>query len=236
MSTDSKHSTPQSSQTSLPGPISSPTMANDNHGWNHHRQMNTKATNPTLPELPKNAVDHVSIPINIPSDHPRDASPVHPAFRRSASSPSEVLPIQTININQPPNLNPIIRLIRDQELGKAVLGFVIPLTTGLLSAYAKNPDSLVPLLTMLPLCIGLTALWNGLLLRDTFPRFSSTVEQIGAGCVLFAFFGAIGSFLPPKVSWASWFEIKRQEVVGTALSHGFSLVQISHTELTHLTK
>ncbi|CAK9181617.1 unnamed protein product [Ilex paraguariensis] len=203
---------PQSSTISLPRSFSSPVVPSP--------PMNTKAANPTLPELPENSV-LVSIPINTPSDHPRDIAPPVvqdsctageetrntemkisiPAYRRSAS---ERLPINTVNTNRTQKLNPVVQLLRDQELGKTVLGFVVPLTAVFLSAYAKDSHSSVRLLTVLPLCIGLTALWNGLLLRTTFHRFSIALEQIGAGCILFAFFGVMGSFLPPQVSWASW--------------------------------
>ncbi|KAA8529258.1 hypothetical protein F0562_033943 [Nyssa sinensis] len=98
-------------------------------------------------------------------------------------------------------LNPIAQLFRDQDLGKTALTFVVPITTGILSVYTKiSPPSKgsppLPLpLTLLSLCLGLCALWNGILLRCKFPNAANAVEQLGAGSIFFAFYSVVSESL-----------------------------------------
>ncbi|KAA8529255.1 hypothetical protein F0562_033946 [Nyssa sinensis] len=144
-----------------------------------------------------------------PHDHGNDRpKPVRPppisdpsdieAFGTPIACPSQ----QTSPVNQPQILNPIVQLFRDREMGKTALGFVIPMTTFLLSVYSKESPPILMQLTLMSLCIGLAALWNGILLRETFPRVANAIEQLGAACILLAVFWDSGipsnSLEPPS--------------------------------------
>ncbi|CAK9155703.1 unnamed protein product [Ilex paraguariensis] len=168
--------------------------------------LRRSSSSPVVRSHPENSVDHFSITMETPSDHPRTRNTEmkisNPAYPRSDSSPEE-LAIDTDNTNQSQDLNPIVRLFRDLDLSKILLGLGVTLAAALVKA--KDSDSsVVSPLTVLSLCIGLAASWNGLLLRTTFHTTSIVLEQIGAVCILFAFYGVVGSLLPPQFSWASW--------------------------------
>ncbi|KAA8529254.1 hypothetical protein F0562_033947 [Nyssa sinensis] len=121
--------------------------------------------------------------------------------RKSAQSErSPVYIVQKTNTHtaaqstQPQMLNPIAQLFRDQDLGKTAMTFVVPITTGILSVYTKispptkgSPPLQSPL-TLLSLCVGLCALWNGILLRSKFHNAANAVEQLGAVSIFFAFY------------------------------------------------
>ncbi|CAK9149252.1 unnamed protein product [Ilex paraguariensis] len=154
----------------------------------------TKDANQTVPKLPEEMLDILISIVNTPSEIPEAASPQ----RVTVSTTTEALRTRQYQI---------LHNIRDQELGKTVLGFVMPMTTGLLSVYTKDTLMLPIYLILLSLCIGTAALWNAMLLRHTFPGFpkiASIIEQLGTACILFAFFGVVGSFFPPTIVGAVW--------------------------------
>ncbi|CAK9149253.1 unnamed protein product [Ilex paraguariensis] len=158
------------------------------YGASSNREINQ-----TVPELPEETLDISISIVDTPSETAEAASPL----RVMVSTTKEALRVRTRQYQ-------ILHNIREQELGKTVLGFVMPMTTTLLSVYTKDSLMLPIHLILLSLCIGMAALWNGMLLRDTYPKIASIIEQLGIACILFAFFGVVGSFLPPTIVWAVW--------------------------------
>ncbi|CAI9117113.1 OLC1v1018450C1 [Oldenlandia corymbosa var. corymbosa] len=131
---------------------------------------------------------------------------IRPSVR---SSPSHSSPIIDINEDFRPQgdgglLNTVDQNFREQEVGKVIMGFVMALTTVFVSANA--PDSLiVKFLVILPSSVGLAAILIGILVRNTtFQRYAHKIEQFGAGCVVFAVYALITSFLPLFLQWLPW--------------------------------
>ncbi|CAK9157251.1 unnamed protein product [Ilex paraguariensis] len=121
----------------------------------------------------------------------------------TSSRSTEGLPTFSTNREEVPNS--IVELFRGQELGKVVMGFVMPITTVLISVYHNDSSSHLPwhfILMSLP--IGVTALFSGILLRDSFPKLAIILELLGAASILFAFFGVVGTLVPPTIAWVSW--------------------------------
>lgn len=106
--------------------------------------------------------------------------------------------------SQPGPIHPIAVLFRSHELGKAVMGFAIPMTTGLLFNQHQGVTHLQASAIALTLSVGFTATWNGLLLRRTCPRVASALEHFGVGSIFLAFFGLVSYFLPLSLMWACW--------------------------------
>ncbi|KAL3731566.1 hypothetical protein ACJRO7_028451 [Eucalyptus globulus] len=108
--------------------------------------------------------------------------------------------------SQPSPVHPIAALFRSQELGKAVLGFTVPMITGLL--FNQHQDQGLTHLQAswiaLALSVGFAATWNGMLQREVCPRVARTLEHFGVGSILVAFFGLVSSFLPPSLAWVCW--------------------------------
>ncbi|KAI6676938.1 hypothetical protein NL676_037734, partial [Syzygium grande] len=106
--------------------------------------------------------------------------------------------------SQPGPVHPIAILFRSQELGKAALGFAVPMTTGLLFNQHQGLTHLQASGIALALSVGFAATWNGILLRGICPRVANALEHFGVGSILVAFFGLVSSFLPPSLVWACW--------------------------------
>ncbi|KAA8532825.1 hypothetical protein F0562_033058 [Nyssa sinensis] len=190
-------SSPNSSTSRYPHlqpPITPPVTSSSYHPF-----MDTKPPNPTIFPLNERVID---IPTTDSlSDDGREAGNLPPASQSLTTTQSEGLPAQP---NQSQMLNPIVQLLRDQELAKTVLTFVIPMMTGVLSLYSKDSSSLRLPLTLLSLSMGLTALWNGILIRNRFPNAANAMEQFGAGSIFFAFFSVVSSLVPQKFVWVPW--------------------------------
>nr|GMD29545.1 uncharacterized protein LOC105119170 [Ipomoea batatas] len=101
--------------------------------------------------------------------------------------------------HEKPPENPIIAMTENQELGKAVIMLAVPMTTGLMFL---QPETLSPAATRLTLvanAVGATAIWNGILLRKTWPRAASFVEQAGMGSVFLGLHVLVANYLSPEL-------------------------------------
>ncbi|CAI9117114.1 OLC1v1018451C1 [Oldenlandia corymbosa var. corymbosa] len=104
------------------------------------------------------------------------------------------------------SLNTVAQVFKEQELGKLIMGFVMPLTTVFASVNAPNSLLLTTLL-VLSLSVGFAAILIGILVRNTtttLQRYAHKIEQFGAGCVVFAVYALIASFLPLYLQWLPW--------------------------------
>ncbi|KAJ7943268.1 putative Ileal sodium/bile acid cotransporter [Quillaja saponaria] len=98
--------------------------------------------------------------------------------------------------------HPIIKIIEKQELGRHILVLAIPMIIGLKAT--SNPDSMnsvCVLLVLVGLLFGFSAIWNGILLRKTYPKASIVILVVGIGLMLFVFYTFMGCFLPPSLQW-----------------------------------
>ncbi|EEF47662.1 conserved hypothetical protein [Ricinus communis] len=98
-------------------------------------------------------------------------------------------------------LDPITRVFQNKEMGRHILVLTVPMVTAFLTLYSRDPNSLVASLILLLLCLGFTATWNGIMLREMYPRASNATEQIGVTLIFLAFFALVACFLPPKLAW-----------------------------------
>ncbi|XP_059655620.1 uncharacterized protein LOC132302713 isoform X1 [Cornus florida] len=102
-------------------------------------------------------------------------------------------------------MNPIVKVFRDQELGKTLLTYVIPISTAVLTVNGIKHASLPLPSIVVSLCIGLPALWIGILFRGIFSdTMSNGIEQFGACSIFFAFLFVVSSLLPPGLVWIPW--------------------------------
>lgn len=121
---------------------------------------------------------------------------------KSASHPSSKLRKFRANIlygnqnqNQDYCVHPVMKILREQELAKQILGFAIPMTMGLMAYYNPMAMTLATRLAFVLLSIGFAALWNGNLLHETYPGFSHKIELLGYACMLTAFYTLVAYFL-----------------------------------------
>nr|GMD22794.1 hypothetical protein CDL15_Pgr009501 [Ipomoea batatas] len=101
--------------------------------------------------------------------------------------------------DEKPPENPIIAMTENQELGKAVIMLAVPMTTGLMFL---QPDTLSPAaarFTLVANAVGVTAIWNGILLRKMWPRVASLVEQAGMGSVFLGLHVLVANYLSPEL-------------------------------------
>ncbi|KAF3432011.1 hypothetical protein FNV43_RR26750 [Rhamnella rubrinervis] len=98
-------------------------------------------------------------------------------------------------------LHPVIQDLRDQELGKYVLGLSIPLATTLMVYYNPGSMPLLARLAAMILSVAFAALWNGILLRKKWKRVSNACELVGVSLMLLVFYGFLAYHLPEYLFW-----------------------------------
>ncbi|KAJ0095241.1 hypothetical protein Patl1_16610 [Pistacia atlantica] len=143
--------------------------------WNHHSYM-------MMPQLL--------------SGKPGNSIPV---YARPTISPPQ-LPTSPALMNQDPQqtLHPVILIFQKQELGRHFLVLTIPMIIALVSLFNPVHAPIVFRLTAIALSVGVAAIWNGILLRETCPRASKWIELFGVALVLLSFYGFVGCALPDK--------------------------------------
>lgn len=97
--------------------------------------------------------------------------------------------------------DPIIEILREQELRRHVLVLAIPMAVGLFSIYKLVTVPLALQLVAVALSLGFVGIWNGILLRRTCHEMSNVIELLGIAFMLLAFFGFIAFILPKKLIW-----------------------------------
>lgn len=102
---------------------------------------------------------------------------------------------RNLHQNQENCLHPVMKILREQELAKHILGLAIPMTMGLMAYYNPLAMTLATRLAFVLLSISFAALWNGNLLRETYPGFSHKIELLGYVCMLTAFYSLVAYFL-----------------------------------------
>lgn len=100
------------------------------------------------------------------------------------------------------NLHPVIRIVQEKELGKAVIPIAIAIA-GMAIVVAGNDNLSQTGMTLILVlaCLGIAAIWSGFLLKETYVKFAQTVEPLGIILVVFSFYAAVAFFLPV---WALW--------------------------------
>ncbi|KAL3732170.1 hypothetical protein ACJRO7_028929 [Eucalyptus globulus] len=148
--------------------------------------------------------DSISVVVDIPL--PTDDGAIRPSNVHGTRSTTTVGTSQTrtFDSSQSGPVHPILKLFQRQELGKEVLGFTVPMTTGLLFNQNQGLTYLQASAVILALSIGFKTTWNGMLLREMCPCVASALECFGVASVLVAFFGLVSSFLLPSLVWACW--------------------------------
>ncbi|KAA8532826.1 hypothetical protein F0562_033057 [Nyssa sinensis] len=184
------------------------------------RSLFTKAPpspspSPSPPPPPPPISDSTAI-----TSSPNSSTSRYPHLQRPITPPVTSSPYHPFMDTKPPNptifsLNELVidipttdSLSDDRrEAGNsppASQSFTTTQSEGVLSLYSKDPSSLRLPLTLLSLSMGLTALWNGILIRNRFPNAANAVEQFGAGSIFFAFFTVVSSLVPQKFVWVPW--------------------------------
>ncbi|KAL0447783.1 UNVERIFIED_CONTAM: hypothetical protein Slati_1906200 [Sesamum latifolium] len=96
-------------------------------------------------------------------------------------------------------LHPVAVRIREQELGKSILGLGAPITMALYSR--EKPQTVLDRFVLAGLSAGCSAIWNGMALRGSSPAIANMVEQIGIVMVLASFNCLVASSLPIEFAW-----------------------------------
>ena len=73
-----------------------------------------------------------------------------------------------------------------QDMGRNIL---VPIIAALAQLYNRDPASLKASSILLLLSFGFAATWNGILLREMYPRASNATEQLGVTLIFLALFG-----------------------------------------------
>ncbi|KZV40944.1 hypothetical protein F511_05189 [Dorcoceras hygrometricum] len=100
--------------------------------------------------------------------------------------------------------HPVVKIIMEQNLGKSVLNIGVPTAIAVLVySVSIDPKTLMVFTYIMVsgLCIGCVAIWNGILLRETFPREANVMELSGIVLVLICLSGVVGSFLLREFVW-----------------------------------
>ncbi|KAL0291117.1 UNVERIFIED_CONTAM: hypothetical protein Sangu_2546000 [Sesamum angustifolium] len=96
-------------------------------------------------------------------------------------------------------LHPVIVRIREQELGKSILGLGAPITMALYAS--EKPQTVLDRFVLAGLSGGCSAIWNGMALRGSSPAIANMAEQIGIVMVLASFNCLVASSLPIEFAW-----------------------------------
>ncbi|KAH6796553.1 hypothetical protein C2S52_021107 [Perilla frutescens var. hirtella] len=118
------------------------------------------------------------------------------------STPPQGLPVVT----PPPSPaatdpHPVVLTIQYLELGKLVLTLPITATLGLLFSPKFDRDHHIIIVGSMA---AFMFLWNGILIRTSFPRLGYVLELLGIGLVLLFLNGLVATFLSGGLSMACW--------------------------------
>lgn len=130
---------------------------------------------------------------DLPTSSP-PSSPVQPSPAPTAGGGEAVAAISC-------ELHPMMKIMQEKELGKFLLASAI----AILGIVVAGRDGLGPSETsavLFPVSFGFTAIFYGILLKGTFPRFAQIVEAVGIVLIAVSFFMIIAFFMPVKFSWA----------------------------------
>ncbi|KAJ4710658.1 hypothetical protein OWV82_016815 [Melia azedarach] len=156
--------------------------------------------NPSTTEPPSSPNPASSVCITVFDVAPQMLLDSNP--KSSNSSPENESPtLQDQNSEQTVVLHPVIWNFRNQELGRHLLVLAIPMIIALSTSYnPKNvPTSTIG--TAVALSLGVALIWNGILLRKTWPNLSNWIELLGAAFMLLCFYRYVSCFLPKTLIW-----------------------------------
>lgn len=136
------------------------------------------------------AEQHRTLPISSPPP----SSPFHPSPDPPATDAAAAA---TANCR----MHPVMEIMKEKELGKFLLASAIAIL-GIVVAGRDSLGRSETGLVLLLVSFGFTAIFYGILLKDTFPRFSDIVEAVGIVLIAVSFFSIIAFFMPVEFSWA----------------------------------
>ncbi|KAL7001345.1 hypothetical protein U1Q18_002495 [Sarracenia purpurea var. burkii] len=130
---------------------------------------------------------------------------------RSRSSQPPVLPVSQPNPNSNTDqlneiylANRVAQAFREMELGKAFLTFIMPIATILLTISKTDLNELLFPSILCLISAALVSLFYGNSVRNIYPRIANAFEQFGAACICASFFMAVGTHLPPFLTWVPY--------------------------------
>ncbi|KAL7001341.1 hypothetical protein U1Q18_002491 [Sarracenia purpurea var. burkii] len=133
------------------------------------------------------------------------------SFVRSRSSEPPVLPVFQPNPNSNTDqrneiylANRVAQAFREMELGKAFFTFIVPIATILLTTAKTDLNGLLFHSILCLISAALVSLFYGNSVRNIYPRIANAFEQFGAACICASFFMAVGTHLPPFLTWVPY--------------------------------
>ncbi|GLT30318.1 hypothetical protein SLA2020_417820 [Shorea laevis] len=190
--------------------------------WSSDQETIPPLTESSIPPSPamhremeaKMYPESCSVSLQLPPSTPPLQEPAPPCPDRSETTTPKLTKKSSSKVlslglpSDPKDFHPVFILLREEQLGRHILVLAIPMIVGLFSCYNRMKDNpLILRFTALSLSYGVTWIWNGILLRRTFNRFSLVLELLGVAAMLSAFFSFVAWFLPliiyfiPVVCW-----------------------------------